>query len=713
MGAGDYFLIDTTPITSNSTSKITKNNAIGSILVNPMTTLGDTLYENSTPTVARLAGNTTSTKKFLTQTGTGSVSAVPVWDIINAGDVPTLNQSTSGNAATATTATVANGLKSVSTTVSVSSATAPGAGQVLTATNSTTATWQNSAAGFSNPMTTSGDIIYGGASGVATRLAKGSNGQVLTLAAGIPSWVASSAGTNTFINVKSFGAIGDGSHDDTASINSAIASIPANGATLYFPAGTYKITSTLINMPSYTTLLGDGRQASRIFKNSGFGFAVTFNGSGGPGDNPYVRGGMENISIEGNATTGGLVQTNSAQQMIFRGCAFDGSNDVAMDLHTMQDSYFIDCTWNSNLSTTLPVINIYGDANGTSNMIWFAQCRVESFKAGAVWMKRGAGATGGGNNGFFFSQCKFESTTVRGDIIVADSYTQQLNMSQIFLSAGGFDSGFSTPVNGITFGTGGTSPGDNQASFRDVFINAGGSVGAAAININGGSNLGGPVTIDNIMSDNTLTNGIVNINGAAGLSLSIDNVSGPGTVLSGDGSIYDSGSTGATILNSGVAIQGDLPASTAVPAIGGYYDGLGIGGTSNATATPIFGVLTSTQSGNGVGNTAFTVTDSNVVATFNTTLDNGSGSMTLKDAATITGGTSTGTKIGTGTTQKFGFWNVTPVVQPQTTGTTTGFTANTGTPVLAGSTFTGNTGSAAYTVGDIVLALKQAGVMKA
>lgn len=39
-----------------------------------------------------------------------------------------------------------------------------------------------------NPMTASGDIIYGGANGVETRLAKGTNGQVLTLVSGLPAW---------------------------------------------------------------------------------------------------------------------------------------------------------------------------------------------------------------------------------------------------------------------------------------------------------------------------------------------------------------------------------------------------------------------------------------------------------------------------------------------------------------------------------------------
>lgn len=47
-----------------------------------------------------------------------------------------------------------------------------------------------------NPMTTSGDIIYGGASGVATRLPKGTDAQVLTLASGLPSWAAATSGSS-------------------------------------------------------------------------------------------------------------------------------------------------------------------------------------------------------------------------------------------------------------------------------------------------------------------------------------------------------------------------------------------------------------------------------------------------------------------------------------------------------------------------------------
>ena len=45
--------------------------------------LGDTLYSDAADSLAKLSGNITTTKKFLSQTGTGAVSAAPVWDDVN------------------------------------------------------------------------------------------------------------------------------------------------------------------------------------------------------------------------------------------------------------------------------------------------------------------------------------------------------------------------------------------------------------------------------------------------------------------------------------------------------------------------------------------------------------------------------------------------------------------------------------------------------
>lgn len=61
-----------------------------SVLINPMTTLGDIIYENSTPAPTRLAGNTTTSKQFLSQTGNGSTSAAPIWSSLSISDIPSL-----------------------------------------------------------------------------------------------------------------------------------------------------------------------------------------------------------------------------------------------------------------------------------------------------------------------------------------------------------------------------------------------------------------------------------------------------------------------------------------------------------------------------------------------------------------------------------------------------------------------------------------------
>lgn len=51
-------------------------------------TLGDTVYASAANTLAKLSGNTTATKKFLNQTGNGSISAAPEWDALASSDLP-------------------------------------------------------------------------------------------------------------------------------------------------------------------------------------------------------------------------------------------------------------------------------------------------------------------------------------------------------------------------------------------------------------------------------------------------------------------------------------------------------------------------------------------------------------------------------------------------------------------------------------------------
>lgn len=79
------------------------------------------------------------------------------------------------------------------------------------------------------------------------------------------------------VNVRDFGATGDGTTDDTAAINRAIQQIykstvsptePRARRTIYFPGGTY-LTSSPLLVPPYARLIGDGLGSSIVKQNQG------------------------------------------------------------------------------------------------------------------------------------------------------------------------------------------------------------------------------------------------------------------------------------------------------------------------------------------------------------------------------------------------------------------------------------------------------------
>jgi len=134
----------------------------------PLTTLGDVIYGGASGVETRLAGNTTTTKQFLNQTGDGAASAAPTWAALVAGDIPDLSATYQPLDANLTG--INQGLATTdSPTFAALTLTAPLAlaqGGTGTAAGSAAAAFDALA-----PLTTLGDTLYGGASGTGTRLA--------------------------------------------------------------------------------------------------------------------------------------------------------------------------------------------------------------------------------------------------------------------------------------------------------------------------------------------------------------------------------------------------------------------------------------------------------------------------------------------------------------------------------------------------------------
>ena len=78
------------------------------------------------------------------------------------------------------------------------------------------------------------------------------------------------------VNVKRFGAMGDGVTDDTAAIQLAVNALIAGG-TVIVPAGTYNCTTGSINIPVNVIIVGEGKRASIVyFRGVGDGFRSTW-----------------------------------------------------------------------------------------------------------------------------------------------------------------------------------------------------------------------------------------------------------------------------------------------------------------------------------------------------------------------------------------------------------------------------------------------------
>lgn len=224
-------------------------------------------------------------------------------------------------------------------------------GQALLSGGSATPTWgtlgvgaggtgaTTKAAAFDalSPMTTSGDIVYGGASGTGTRLPKGSNGDFLTLTAGIPAWTSVSPGT-TVPSIQKFtsgsgtytkpanvlylrvemvggggggaggGVGGNGGNGGTSTFGTTLlSSVGGNGGVSTGGAGGTGGTASLGTGPIGNAISGGGGDSGANIGGvaGGSGAATPFGGSGSGGSGTSGNAGSNGVANSGAGGGGG------------------------------------------------------------------------------------------------------------------------------------------------------------------------------------------------------------------------------------------------------------------------------------------------------------------------------------------------------------------------------------------------------------------------
>jgi hypothetical protein len=159
------------------------------------------------------------------------------------------------------------------------------------------------------------------------------------------------------LNVKdpAFGATGGGTTDDTTAIQAAIDAVPTAGGTVFFPAGTYKLTSAITSTVGNLHLLGEGKGLT-VFDASATDFSVfSF------GDAAFVP---NNNKVALNANVGN--QTNTHTVEIQKG-ATDGIDfiDMSADITITSIGAVVQGATTFTLTTDYTIVTVIPSTSST------------------------------------------------------------------------------------------------------------------------------------------------------------------------------------------------------------------------------------------------------------------------------------------------------------------------------------------------------------
>lgn len=277
---------------------------------------------------------------------------------------------------------------------------------------------------------------------------------------------------------QDYGAVGNGTTDDTAAVQAAINAVQSGGlGALYFPGGyTFAVTpvsSTVaaLTMNNGTTgykgvrLIGGGNDAVTL-KKLGNGPLLDMTGpaSDTTGTTHCTYCSLESIHLSGNGFTGPLVRTYYADNLLFRNTVFANNADIMHDSAEFWDSRFYDCVWLSGGSATANALtpNVLlrnsaaasgtgFSASGVTNEIYFHGCRWESFHTGALWVQQGVSSSAQVTS-VYVTDCKMESIVINGGPhLLVDSTCLDVNVKHLYMYSGGFNVGYSTAQDVVQF----------------------------------------------------------------------------------------------------------------------------------------------------------------------------------------------------------------------------------------------------------------------
>ena len=216
------------------------------------------------------------------------------------------------------------------------------------------------------------------------------------------------------ISAKDFGAVGDGVVDDTVAIQNAIDYLASVTGVLFFPQGTYRITSPLTNTTSGVSLIGEGSKATIIY-NDQIGDAIVF----GDAANELTQCRIVGIKIQGSATSGRGFYGKIFGTQCELNDVYVNSGSVGIQLDTCYSSKYYNVWVKDTVSHGIFV-------NTQSHSTNFIGCKVQLAGGNGIRIRGCYSVLVSGSN-FEFNQInQINIETSCRDISIADNYFEGL-----------------------------------------------------------------------------------------------------------------------------------------------------------------------------------------------------------------------------------------------------------------------------------------------
>jgi hypothetical protein len=142
---------------------------------------------------------------------------------------------------------------------------------------------------------------------------------------------------NRALNVMDYGAIGDGSTNDSPAINATIAALPSMGGTILFPPGTYLIGSTItIDRDDVALVGGGGRSSATLQAANGLNAAMIATTQ--PTTGAQVRRGIriEHLYLNGNSSqqsSGGAIDLIGTYHAVVNNCLIQYAKEYGIRIN--------------------------------------------------------------------------------------------------------------------------------------------------------------------------------------------------------------------------------------------------------------------------------------------------------------------------------------------------------------------------------------------